>query len=221
METTAPIRVIIADDHPIVRAGTRAELEKYADITVVGEAADGQEALQLAQALEPDVLLLDVEMPKLNGVEVAERLRRDGAAVRVLVLSAYADREYVYGLLDKGASGYLLKEEADADLIAEAVRGVARGEDDWISKSLAVRLLRRQRDPDEVVSTLTERELEVVRLVALGQDNQTIGEQLFISPHTVKNHLDKIKNLKVGVRTRTELAVWAWQQGLVKPGDEA
>ena len=215
-----PIRVIIADDHPIVRAGTRTELEKYADITVVGEAADGQEALQLAQALRPDVLLLDVEMPKLNGVEVAERLRREKAEVRVLVLSAYADREYVYGLLDKGASGYLLKEEADADLIAEAVRGVARGEDDWISKSLAARILRRQRGSDSVVETLTEREVEVLRLVALGFDNQRIGEHLFISPHTVKNHLDKIKNLKVGVRTRTELAVWAWQHGIVKPGEE-
>ncbi len=217
-----PIRVVVADDHPVTRAGLRNALDDAADITVIAEARDGAEAVRLAQTLAPDVLLLDVEMPKLTGVEVAERLQRMGAPVRILVLSAYDEEEYVYGLLDCGAAGYLMKEEAEPDLIVEAVRGIACGDGDlWISPSLASKLIRRKlhRKPDQP-STLSDRETEVLKLVALGYDNQHIADTLFISKHTVKNHIDKIKNQKIGVRTRTELAAWAWQQGVVRPGAE-
>lgn len=215
-----PIRVVIADDHPVTRAGLRQALDDAPDITVLAEARDGAETLHLARTLNPDVLLLDVEMPKLTGVEVAERLQRMGIRVRILVLSAYDDEEYVYGLLDGGAAGYLMKEEAEPERIVEAVRGIARGDEDlWISPSLASKLIRRKlhRKPDHA-GLLSDREVEVLQLVALGHDNQYIADTLFISKHTVKNHIDKIKNQKIGVRTRTELAAWAWQQGVVRPG---
>ncbi len=221
MPNADAIRVVLADDHPITRQGLRTALEAAADITVLGEAADGEEALRLARTLTPDVLLLDVEMPRMTGVEVAERLRAAASPVRVLILSAYDDEEYVYGLLDCGVSGYLMKEEAEAHLIVEAIRGIARDDGElWISPSLATKLIRRKirRKPDHS-GNLSAREREVLRLVALGHDNQQIADLLFISKHTVKNHIDKIKNQKIGVRTRTELAAWAWQQGLVKPGE--
>ncbi|WP_457651137.1 response regulator [Rhodocaloribacter sp.] len=222
MPNADAIRVVLADDHPITRQGLRAALEAAADITVLAEAADGETALRLARTLTPDVLLLDVEMPRMTGVEVAERLRAAASPVRVLILSAYDDEEYVYGLLDCGVSGYLMKEEAEAHLIVEAIRGIARDDGElWISPSLATKLIRRKirRKPDHS-GNLSAREREVLRLVALGHDNQQIADLLFISKHTVKNHIDKIKNQKIGVRTRTELAAWAWQQGLVKPGEE-
>jgi DNA-binding NarL/FixJ family response regulator len=221
MPNADAIRVVLADDHPITRQGLRTALEAAADITVLGEAADGETALRLARTLTPDVLLLDVEMPRMTGVEVAERLRAAASPVRVLILSAYDDEEYVYGLLDCGVSGYLMKEEAEAHLIVEAIRGIARDDGElWISPSLATKLIRRKirRKPDHS-GNLSAREREVLRLVALGHDNQQIADLLFISKHTVKNHIDKIKNQKIGVRTRTELAAWAWQQGLVKPGE--
>ncbi|RMF58064.1 MAG: DNA-binding response regulator [Bacteroidetes bacterium] len=223
MSDTPPIRVILADDHPITRQGLRAALDAADGIEVIGEAADGEQALRLTQTRHPDVLILDVEMPRLSGVEVAERLQATGSPVRVLVLSAYDDEEYVYGLLDCGVSGYLMKEEAEAHLIVEAIRGIAHNDGElWISPSLASKLIRRKiRRKPEPQAGLSEREREVLRLVALGYDNQQIADTLFISKHTVKNHIDKIKNQKIGVRTRTELAAWAWQQGLVKPGEDA
>ena len=143
--------------------------------------------------------------------------------VHILALSAYDDETYVYALLDGGAAGYLMKEEADAQEIVQALRTITSGDDElYVSTSLAHKLIRRKlQRPDTPLADLSEREKEVLRLVALGYDNGRIGETLFISKHTVKNHIDKIKNLKIGVRTRTELAAWAWQQGLVKPGDDA
>jgi len=215
-----PVRVLIADDHPLYRSGTRMELEQIDGIEVIGEADDGDVALEQTLVLEPDVLLLDVEMPSMSGVEVAEQLQKRGSKTRLLALSAHDEREYVYGLLEAGASGYLLKDEADAELLGEAIHGVARGEDNWISRSLAVQLLRRRSMPDLAGVQLTSREQEVVKLIALGLDNPTIAERLFISPHTVKNHLDKIKQQKIGVRTRAELIAWAWQHGVVKRGEQ-
>ena len=213
------IRVVIADDHPITRDGLRSRLEAVPDICIVGEARDGVEALHLARELKPDVLLLDVEMPKLTGVEVIKKLREMESPVRVLALSAFGMEEYVYGLLDSGAAGYLMKEEAEADLIVRALHGIARNDDGdlWLSPGLAGRLIRRKHErkpstPDD----LSERELDILKLVALGYDNQQIADALYISKHTVKNHVYKSRQ-KLGVRTRTELAAWVWQQGHVKP----
>lgn len=136
LETT---RVILADDHPKVRAGIRNLLEKAPDIEIIGEAGDGEEALRLVEDLSPDVLLLDVEMPLMTGVEVARRLKEEGSSVRILALSAYQDRQYIQGMLANGASGYLTKEEVP-EKIVRAVRGVARGEEEWVSRRAANRL---------------------------------------------------------------------------------
>jgi DNA-binding NarL/FixJ family response regulator len=220
-EAPSPIRVVIADDHPITRAGLRSTLEALPDIVVVGEASDGAEALRLVKELTPDVLLLDVEMPRMTGVEVAERLKAMHAPVRVLALSAYDDEAYVHGLLDSGAAGYLVKEETQPERLVEALEGIVRdGNELWISRRLATKLIRRRRQP-ETPANLTERQEEVLRLVALGYDNQRVADLLHLSKDTIKNHIDRIKQMKISVRTRAELIAWAWQHGLVKPGDEA
>ena len=129
----APIRVALADDHAAIRTGVRNRLETAPDIVVVGEASDGAEALRMVEELAPDVLLLDVEMPGMTGVEVASRLQARGSPVRILALSAYDDEQYISGMLANGAAGYLTKEES-LERVAEAVRGVARGETDWLMR---------------------------------------------------------------------------------------
>lgn len=132
-------RVVIADDHPRVRAGIRNILRKAPDILVLGEARDGEEALQLVEELSPNVLLLDIEMPKMNGIEVAKTLKARGAPVKLLVLSAYHDRQYVRNMLAAGVAGYLAKEDVP-DKITKAIRGVARGEEGWISRKIAAKI---------------------------------------------------------------------------------
>ena len=211
------ITVIIADDHPVVLAGTSMALQEAEDIEIIALARNGREALTLAMKHEPDVLLLDIRMPGLSGVTVAEHLEKQGSPVKVLALSAYEDEAYIYGILDAGAAGYLLKEEADTETIVEAIRGVARGDDEWISPGLAARLLRRRRRSSSL-DALTTRELEILKKVARGLSNAEIGEQLSISKFTVKNHIDHIKS-KLEVRTRAELIVWAWEHGIVKKSE--
>lgn len=219
---TKPIRVLLADDHTIVREGIRERLEQMADIEVVGEAADGSEALRLAQTLHPDVLLLDMEMPGLRGPEVAHRLCEAGSPIRVLALSAYDDTDYIAELLSYGAAGYLTKEEALATIV-EAVRGVAHGQDGWLSRSVAAKLMRLQSGQGAPpiapeAPALSERELEVLRGVAQGRTNHEIAESLFISGNTVRNHLANIY-AKLEVHNRAGAVAWAWQQGLL--GGEA
>ncbi|HLA63811.1 MAG TPA: response regulator transcription factor [Rhodothermales bacterium] len=211
----SPIRIVLADDHALFRAGVRVLLAGTDGITVVGEAATGAEALVLVREVAPDVLVLDMEMPDMNGVEVARRLQATGAAVRVLVLSAYDDEEYVSGLLDYGAAGYLTKEEVPERLVA-AVRGIARGETGWMSPGVAARVQRRRASDDEV-ATLSAREREVLRLIAQGRDNAAVAGGLFISESTVKNHVTNIF-AKLGVKSRAEAVAWAWQHGLMGEG---
>src|SRR5947207_4195665 len=138
------IRVVLVDDHPVVRAGIRHLLEQAPDLTVAGEASDGVEALHLAAELAPDVLLLDMELPGLSGVEVARRLQAAGSPVRVLALSAHDDPQYIFGLLTSGAAGYLTKDEAPQTIV-EAVRGVARGEKGWLSRRVTAKVMQRER----------------------------------------------------------------------------
>jgi DNA-binding NarL/FixJ family response regulator len=209
----ANTRVVLADDHPVVRSGIRNLLEKASGIEVVGEANGGEEALKLAETLLPDVLLLDMEMPDLKGVEVAQRLREMGSPVRILALSAYDDRQYILELLANGASGYLVKEEVPETII-EAVRGVARGEQGWVSRRVASQMADWIHAEEPGKMGLTSRELEVLRLVVAGKTNQEIGIALGISEKTVEKHLEGVFS-KLKVASRVEAAVVAVRKDLV------
>ncbi len=207
------IRVLLADDHPIVRRGICSLLLTAPDIQVVGEAKSGQEALNLVSDLAPDVLLLDMEMPGMSGVDVAKQLKTARSEVRVLALSAYDDGQYVRNLLASGAAGYITKEEAP-EMIIEAVRGVARGEEGWLSRRAMARMSAWTRDSELAGNELSSRELEVLRLVVAGKTNQEIGHTLQISEKTVEKHVGAIFN-KLDVSSRVEAAVQAVQRGLV------
>jgi DNA-binding NarL/FixJ family response regulator len=215
------IRVVLADDHHVVRSGIRSELERHADIQVVGEAADGNEALALVSRVRPHVLLLDINMPGLPGTAVTEQLSQMPDPQRgeapsfwpphVLILSAYCEPEYVYNLFAAGAKGYLLKDEAPERIVA-GIRQVMRGEP---ALSLPVQrvLLTRKSKPEH---DLSARELEVLRLIAKGNTNEEIAEVLVIAIGTVKNHVMNIYKKLPNVRTRSEAVAWAWENRIVE-----
>ncbi|MFF7159887.1 response regulator [Streptomyces sp. NPDC008086] len=224
----APIRVLIADDQEMVRTGFRFFLDAQPDITVVAEAADGEEAVTLARRERPDVCLLDIRMPKLDGLEATRLLAGPEVAdpMRVVVVTTFDLDEYVYGALRGGACGFLLKDSGPT-LLAEAVRAAAAG-DSLVSPSVTVRLLRHVTAPPAVsaapvkpvsapTEALTDRELDVVRLVALGRTNAEIAAELYVSLSTVKTHLSSVQ-LKLAARNRVEIAAWAWQHGHGQPG---
>jgi DNA-binding NarL/FixJ family response regulator len=213
------IRVLIADDQALVRAGFRFILDTQADMEVVGEAADGREALERARDLRPDVILMDVRMPGVDGIEATRRLARVPDAPRVLVLTTFDLDEYVYDAVKAGAAGFLLK-DVRPEQLAEAVRTVAVGEA-LVAPSVTRRLLERfvarprpgARAP-EALAELTDRELDVLRLMALGRSNAEIAQELFLSPATVKTHVTRIL-AKLAVRDRVGAVVAAYESGLV------
>ncbi|WP_449315320.1 response regulator transcription factor [Rubneribacter sp.] len=219
-------RVLVADDQDLVRSGFRLILMSYGTIDVVGEARDGEEAVELAQRLKPDVVLMDIRMPHLNGIEATRAIRSDPrlADVHVLILTTFDLDEYVYDALAAGASGFLLK-DAEPDDIAAAVRIVARG-DALIQPSITRRLIETFVAARPIgmaaaraagLSQLTDREREILVLVARGLTNDEIGSDLFISPATVKTHLARIM-AKLDAHDRAQLVVRAYESGLVKPG---
>jgi len=205
------MRILLADDHPAIRAGIRGALEE-AGFQVVGEASSGEEALRLVEELRPDVLVLDVVMPGVNGVEVARALREKFPHLHILALSAYWDDEYVFGLLQAGAKGYVLKEEA-VERIVDAVRVVAGG-GTWLSEKVQARVMERAAR-EEAEPVLTERELEVLRLMAEGKGNREIAEALCVAERTVKYHVNSIYS-KLGVTSRVEAVIYAIRKGWVR-----
>ncbi len=210
----SPTKVLLVDDHPIVRTGIRNLLERAAEINVVGEASDGFEALKLIEKLSPDVVLLDMEMPGMNGNEVAIHLKEAGSPVKILALSAHDDKQYIQELLANGAAGYLTKEEVP-EAIIEAVRGVARGEQGWVSRKIAAKMTSwMNEDSPGKQKGLTPREVQVLKMVVAGKTNQEIGLELGISEKTVEKHLEGVFS-KLGVASRVEAAVHALREGWV------
>lgn len=211
------VRVLVADDQDLVRAGLRMILNAQPDIEVVGEAADGAEAVALARDIRPDVCLLDIRMPRLDGLEATRLLAGPDVAdpMPVVVITTFDLDEYVYGALRAGARGFLLK-NAGPTLLAEAVHAAARG-DALIDPNVTVRLIEAfagsaPAPPAPPASPLTDREEDVLAAVALGLGNDEIGRELHISLSTVKTHLASLM-AKVGVRNRVELAIWAHERG--------
>jgi DNA-binding NarL/FixJ family response regulator len=216
------IRVLIADDQSLVRAGFRLVLENHPDIEVVGEASNGHEAIYGAGRLSPDVVLMDIRMPELDGIGATREITRRGTA-RVLVLTTYDLDEYVYDALQAGASGFLLK-DSPPEQVADAIRAVAAG-DALLAPSVTRRLIEefarigtsaRRARPAEL-DELTPRELEVLRLVARGMSNGEIAEELVLSDTTVKTHVTHVLG-KLGLRDRVQAVVLAYESGLVQPG---
>ncbi|MEU7973706.1 response regulator transcription factor [Micromonospora sp. NPDC049089] len=210
---TAPIRLLIVDDHPVVRDGLRGMFTGDPDFEVVGEAADGSEALALVASLQPDVVLMDLRMPGMDGVTAIGRLARTGSTARVLVLTTYDTDADVLPAIEAGATGYLLKDTPREDLV-RAVRAAARGES-VLAPSVAGRLMGRLRAPAE--EPLSQRELEVLTLVARGASNREAATRLFISEATVKTHLLHVY-AKLGVNDRAAAVATAYDRGLLTPG---
>ena len=219
-----PIGVLIADDQPLVRAGLRMILEVEPDIDVVGEAADGNEAVTVAGETEPDVILMDVRMPHLDGLEATRRIvrsRHNGS--RVLILTTFDRDAYVYEALLAGASGFVLKDIAPEQLV-DAIRVIANGEallSPTVTRRLIEEFVRRPPDdarpPPRELAQLTPREAEILRLVARGLSNAEIAAQAFVSEPTVKTHVARIL-MKLGLRDRVQVVVYAYEHGLAKPG---
>ena len=219
------VRVLVVDDQALVRAGFRMILEAHDDIDVVGEAADGSEAVELARTHSPDVILMDIRMPGMDGIEATRAVVAQQPSTRVLVLTTFDLDEYVYDALLAGASGFLLKDVGRDELVA-AVRVVARG-DALLAPSVTRRLLadftrRRPSEPsardEAAVAALTARERETLLLLARGLSNAQIAADLVVSEHTVKTHVGNVF-LKLGLRDRVHAVIWAYEHGVVRPPD--
>ncbi len=213
------ITVLVAEDHTVVREATAEVVDHQPDMCVVGQAETGEEAVALAWALQPDVIVMDIAMPRLNGLEATRRITAECPRCRVLVLTAREEERYVVQLLQAGAVGYLPK-TVGLDELLEAIRAVARGESVLppAVAAVVVRHLAGEEPPEEVVRLLTDRELEVLELAARGLTNYDIAQRLYISVRTVEAHLTHTYN-KLGVSSRTEAVVHAMRQGWLLPED--
>jgi DNA-binding NarL/FixJ family response regulator len=216
------IKVLIVDDQALVRAGFGVLIDSADDLTVVGEAANGAEAVALAAAHDPDVILMDVRMPVLDGLQATAQITAAGGAARVLMLTTFDLDEYVFGALRAGASGFLLKDTPPADLLS-AIRVVAAGDallSPSVTRHLIEEFVRRpeagRSGPPPALSSLTEREVEVLTLVARGLSNAEIAQQLYVSPATAKTHVARLL-MKLDARDRAQLIIVAYESGLIEP----
>ena len=219
MESKKLITVVIADDHTLVREGTKQLLDEHPGLSVVGEAADGQEAVEVVTRLKPDVVLMDIAMPGMNGIEATKRIKETTPSTSVLVLTAYDDEQYIYALLDAGAAGYLLKNVSGEEL-ARSIYAVAEGES-VLHPSVAAKVFKRVTSgaaglaKPRRMDQLTERELAVLRLAARGLSNKMIARDLDLSDRTVQVHLSNVFG-KLGVASRTEAVITALRRGIVR-----
>jgi len=211
------ITVLIADDHALIREGIKQILELEEDISVVGQANDGEEAFELAEKLNPDIILLDINMPKLNGIETLRRFKDMGIKSKVIILTIHEDKEYILKTLKLGANGYLLK-DSSANTLIEGIRKVAKGEN-YIQPSVADLVNSTNNDVDnkiiEKINSLTNREYEVLVLIAEGLNNKDIAERLYISEKTVKNHVSNIFK-KLDLNDRVQAAIFAYKNNIKK-----
>ena len=210
------IKVLLAEDHTITREGIRRVLEDERDLKVIGEAGDGEEAIQMATKIQPDVVIMDIAMPKLNGIEATRQIKLIRPSTAVLILSAYDDDEYIFGLLEAGAAGYLLK-TVSGDQLTSAIRAVHKGEP-VLDPVIARKVIDHFRSPDkgprlEIPSDhLTDRETDIIKLAAKGMSNKGIADELHLSRRTVEGHLRTIFN-KLGVGSRTEAVLYGLKKG--------
>jgi DNA-binding NarL/FixJ family response regulator len=205
-----PIRVLLADDHPLIRAGLRAGLAAEPDFALVGEAADGHDALRLCREHRPDVLLLDLQMPGPSAVETVTAVHECCPGVRVLMLTAHSEAVYVRGLVAAGVAGYVLKDEA-AELLVDAIRSVARG-GTWFSRPVVAKLVQPHVPRATQEPSLTRRERQVLPLLAQGWDNARIASTLYLSEQTVRNYVSRLY-AKLGVSSRAQAMAWAQRHG--------
>lgn len=212
------IRILIADDHGIVRTGLKLLLERVDDMEVVGEAADGRDAVRQAKELRPDVMIIDIGMPLLNGLDAAAQIMRDNEQIRIIILSMHTDESYIVRALDAGARGYLLKDNADDD-IERAIRSVAMGRP-FFSPSIAQALfedyikLMRERRVQDSYELLTDREREVLQLLAEGKSNKEAAAILDISPYTIETHRQNLMQ-KLGLHNTAEIVLYAVRKAIV------
>jgi DNA-binding NarL/FixJ family response regulator len=210
------IRIVLAEDHPVVRNGITQMINHAEGIELLGAATNGDEAIKMVESYNPDVLVLDIEMPGINGVDVTRILRAKYPTVKILILSGYEDKVFIRELFQLGASGYLTKDET-TDTILEAIRGVASGSTGWMSRRIASQLSGMMLEDFQQPDHLTPRELQVLSLVVEGKTNQRIGVDLKISEKTVEKYLESIFR-KLGVNSRVEAAVYAVREKLVSEG---
>lgn len=221
---SAELKVVVADDQALLRAGLRALIEAEDDLRVVGEAGDGVEAVDVVLATHPDVVLMDIRMPEMDGITATRRLLASGSRARVLMLTTFDADEYVVDAFRAGAAGFLLK-DGPPDQLAAAVRTIAAG-DALLAPALTSRLIEEyvgtapQEELHGRLHELTERELEVLGQLAAGKSNAEIGEALFLSEATVKTHLTRVLS-KLGLQSRVQAVVFAYESGLVRPGRAA
>jgi len=215
-------RILIADDHAMLREGMRNLIKQEKDFELVGEAADGEEAVRLAAELKPDIIIMDIVMPRLNGVEATKQIKQVSPSSALLILTAYSDIRYIVGLLEAGACSYLLKNSPGKEIV-RAIRAVRSGEsvlDPDVTRKLVQRLASLTKSPDESKASglLTAREMEILKLASRGISNKELSEKLFISLRTVKAHMTNIFN-KLGCSSRTDAIIKGLKQGYIDLDD--